>query len=102
MNLKSTYLAIIASLVACGCASTADTGAGEPVAEAVTADNTQTAQSGDVAAGDPDELICKKIRQTGTRFKEQICATRAEWERSEDYAQDATEKIKRRPTPIEY
>jgi hypothetical protein len=31
------------------------------------------------AAGDPNEMICKRIVSTGTRFASKDCRTRSEW-----------------------
>ena len=46
---------------------------------------------------DPNEEICKRIRKTGTRQTSKGCATRRQWELSEQQAQDATKKMQQRP-----
>ena len=50
---------------------------------------------------DPDEMICKVETTVGSRIRRKVCATRAQWEMSEEYAQDATEKMQRGPKKLE-
>ena len=102
MTIRSIQLAIVASVLAAGCATTGDTITDESVQEAGTSASIETAQGNGSDPNDPDEVICKKVKKVGTRFKERVCATHRDWELSEEYARDATEKIQRRPTPIEY
>lgn len=66
----------------------ADVGGSE--AEAA-ADLTATGDVQTAAAGD-GELICRKTRVTGSRFKKRICATQEQWDQ---YAQKAQREAKR-------
>jgi hypothetical protein len=45
-----------------------------------------------------EDLVCREVVRTGTRFSETICAPRDAWQRSEEHGQKATEDIQRRPT----
>ena len=55
------------------------------------ADQTTTGDIQTVAAGD-DELICRKTKVTGSKFKKRICATQEQWDR---YSQKAQREAKR-------
>ena len=92
MNIKTMGFAFIVLSVTFGFAATADTDA----QETVQAQSTETAQSTDNDSYDPDEITCKRIAKTGTRFKTKVCATNREWEQSAERAQDTTEKLQRR------
>lgn len=37
-------------------------------------------------AGDPDEMVCRRVKQTTTRFTKKVCMKRKQWR---DMAQDA-------------
>ena len=103
MNIKSVIFAIIVISMTSGYASAAETDKPKTVHDtktvqgAETAQATETAQGADAEAYDPDEVICKRIKQTGTRFKSKVCGTRRQWEQSEDDAQRTTERMKSRP-----
>ncbi len=38
-------------------------------------------------AAEPDKVVCKRVRQTGTHFKRRVCFKRAEWDRMREDAQ---------------
>jgi len=82
MNIKTAGFALIAAFVISGCASTGE------------ADNQQAdqgaekAQSTSKAPKDPNEVICKMIKKTGTSIKSKVCGTRAEWAAAEREGED--------------
>ena len=45
---------------------------------------------------DPDRVICKSIKKTGTRLRENVCATARDWEESERHGEEATKEYQRR------
>ena len=45
------------------------------------------------AAGDPNEMVCKRIVTTGTRFASKDCRTRAEWNQLAVDSRQATHDI---------
>ncbi len=45
---------------------------------------TETAE----AASDPDDVICRRVQVTGTRLRQRICYTRAEWTNMREAGQD--------------
>ena len=59
-------LATVCAAAISGCASnsTADAAAGDQVA----------------ASGEKPELVCERIKTTGTRFTEKVCMTEEQWE----------------------
>jgi|TARA_R110000868_G_scaffold49105_1_gene158535 hypothetical protein len=70
-----------------------------PAAEASQAEPaTQEAAAPDeveVVENDPDEVICRTRRQTGSNFRERICMTRRQIERSEEAADYALRRMRR-------
>jgi hypothetical protein len=103
MNIRIFGAALLLATLASGCAATSDTQTADAVmangnpADATVA-MTDRAEGG---SGDPDEMICKVEKQTGSRIRRKICATREQWERTEEYAQEATEKMQRGPQKLE-
>ena len=106
MNIKTVCFAFIMVSVTSGCAGTVDTDRQTTVQGVDAVQGTETVQGTDTVQGtnndsyDPDEITCKRIAKTGTRFKSKVCATNREWKESEDYAKDATEGIQRRPQDV--
>jgi len=94
MDIKTVVFAFIVAAVTYGCASTMDTDSNEAIQD------TDTVQASGSETYDPDEVTCKRIAKTGSRFKTKVCATNAEWEASEEHAQNATEEMQRRPQAI--
>ena len=97
MNIRTTGYAIIVLSVTFGCAGTANTDRQKTVQGVDIVQGTETIQGTDNDSYDPDEVTCKRITKTGTRFKSKVCATNREWKASEESAQRATEEIQRRP-----
>lgn len=100
MNINTVGLVFFLSIVAVGCASTPETSSA-PVADQVeatdVAEDAAVAQAGDEVVLDPNEIICKKIKKTGTRQTSKVCATRAQWDESSAGATRTTEDMQARP-----
>ncbi|WP_330198237.1 hypothetical protein [Hyphobacterium lacteum] len=43
---------------------------------------------GEVGRPDPDDLVCRYESPTGTRMRERICRTQAEWDAIQEAGQD--------------
>ncbi len=86
-------LLIAAALALSACATTSDT---TQVVEAAPAVVTASA-----AELDPNEEVCRRVTQTGTRFNARVCKTRAEWEREAIEARDVTRDMQREVAPPE-
>jgi hypothetical protein len=48
---------------------------------------------------DPDRLICKREKDTGSRLSTRICKTADQWERERIESQDAMRNATKRPQP---
>ena len=96
MKFGTTLLAVGVSCLAVGCASTGDTNTRPAIPDEETSIGSETTQVGAAESYDPDEVVCKRTKKTGTRFKSKVCATRREWELYEERAQDITEELQRR------
>jgi uncharacterized protein YceK len=106
MSIKSICIALMTVLLAAGCAGNAATddqtaaaaAAAAPVEATESAKGTgEVAQAANEEVLDPNEVICKRIRKTGTRQTSKVCATRREWELTAERAREATEKMQQRP-----
>lgn len=77
---------------------TADNPAAEPMEEGVpkmvASDMPQTANA--EPEYDPNEIICKREKQTGSKFSVKTCATRAELEARQKRDQEMMESMSRR------
>ena len=92
IGLVSVVLAMLAA-----CATTPETVADSDEVAQELVDPSETAQASAIEPGDPDEVICKRVQKTGTRFKEKVCATREQWANSEQYGRDTTRELQSRP-----
>ena len=103
MNRTSIVLALIAMFLMAGCGGSTATMDDSAAAAAPAAEAGKDTGAAEMAAAadeeylDPNEEICKRIRKTGTRQTSKVCATRRQWELSEQQAQDATRKMQQRP-----
>ena len=77
---KSIMLLAVLAVGVSGCAgtSTADQAAADPAA------------AGDqvAATGDKPQLVCERIKTTGTRFTEKVCMTEEQWEAKREAMQE--------------
>ncbi len=97
MNIRTTGYAIVVLSVTFGCAGTGNTDRQKTVQGVDKVQSTETIQGTKNDSYDPDEVTCKRITKTGTRFKTRVCATNREWKTSEEFAVRATEKMQQRP-----
>lgn len=50
------------------------------------------AGSGKADKAKPDEMVCKKEAVVGSRMKQRVCMTQADWDRRKQEARDELEK----------
>ncbi len=91
MNIKAVSFALIVIFVTFGYAVPAD------AEKQKTDQSTETVQGSKSDSYDPDEVTCKKIAKTGTRFKTKVCATNRQWKESAENAASITEQMLARP-----
>ena len=82
--LRTSLIAAAFALTLAGCASTA--AAPTQVAEAETTK---------AAPGSPEEEICEKSHKTGSRFPQELCMTRAMWEKRREEAKEGVSGTQR-------
>jgi hypothetical protein len=89
---------IIAALAAAAFMAAADApaAAAAPQGPSVTAQSAAAAGTPKLATANPDQLVCVKTEQTGSRFPKTECRTRSEWRQltqdSKDLLDDVTTK----------
>ncbi|WP_421790092.1 hypothetical protein [Hyphobacterium sp.] len=93
-------LIAVAGLFLTACATTSEESASAvPQQTASAAMPTSEMQDGATEAVDPDAEVCRRVRQTGTRFHTRICMTQAEWDNQHADAQEATRHMQRTIEP---
>jgi len=97
MNIKTVGFAFMVVAATSGCASTMDTDTQKTIEGTETVQAADTVQATGSESYDPDEVTCKKVTKTGTRFKTKVCATNAEWKASAEYAENVVEEMQSRP-----
>lgn len=75
MKLASIAIVIVLMSASYGCASNTAAGEPEPTPSAVVSQGNNER--------DPDEVICKRLKKTGSNRTEKVCATRRQWEEHE-------------------
>jgi len=89
---STLFLLLISGVVfASGCST--DSGAKKAVA-ANTAPDTAYLSSAD-ARKDPDRIICRRHKPTGSRISEKICMTARQWQQMTDDTRRALDKAQR-------
>ena len=83
MKRKTLGILIVTAFLTWGCAGTTTTEA-EGAEAAKTANTAEPEQVASKYEKDPDELICKRIKKTGSMLTTKVCATREEWKESEE------------------
>lgn len=79
---------MLAIVVAAGCASSTDTtsaGAGHAAGEQID--------------GDPDRMVCKREKETGSRLSSRTCKTAGEWEWERQRNQEEMRNAQKSPLP---
>ena len=51
-------------------------------------------------AGDPDSIICRREKETGTRMSTRVCKTAREWEQERFENQEAIRNNRRSPADL--
>ena len=49
-------------------------------------------------ASDPDKVVCKRIKETGTHFKRKVCHTQRVWDAQKKAAQEAAQRLNQNST----
>ena len=93
--MTNKLLITLFGLALAACATPDQPQAAAPQAASIPA--TPVAQTGDGPTFeiDPDDEICRRVEQTGTRFHSRVCKTRAEWAREAHEAQETTRQMQR-------
>lgn len=81
-----TLSAILSLAVATGCASGPDS----------MSDSAGYASAGQID-GDPDRMVCKRDKETGSRLSKRICKSAAEWEQERMDNQEAMRNATKSP-----
>lgn len=64
--------------------------------EVSTATSATAGATSDVTVdGHPDRMVCRSIKQTGSRMTERVCRTAAQWEITSENDRAAIEKVQR-------
>jgi hypothetical protein len=89
-------LAAAIALMGAADAPAAAAGAAAPAGPSITVRDISAAASKTAATSNPDQMVCLKTEQTGSRFPKTECRTRAEWRQltqdSKDLLDDVTTK----------
>lgn len=88
---KHLLLLFVVFVAACSSSTQQTTSA--PSAAAETASSAETVAA---ASDDGEDIICKRVQITGTRFKEKVCTTRAQREAAQAGAGSAVSDWQRR------
>lgn len=85
-NIPGTTVVLLSLALAAGCASSPDS----------------MNQSGGYASveqieGDPDRMVCKRQKETGSRLSSRVCKTAAEWEQGRLDNQEAMRNATKSP-----
>lgn len=78
MNFKTPSVLLLAVFLAWGCAAN-EAQEGQEAAESAPVE-----QAAAAADDNADELICRRIKRTGSMRKTKVCATREEWEAAQN------------------
>lgn len=87
----------LVSLLAAGCAS----GPGPENPEIMEVTEGQVNLTTADVLEDPDRMICRRNKATGTRISEKVCMTAREWQRMYEASQRTLDTITRAPQQFE-
>jgi len=82
---RGAFAAAVLCIVA-GCASSGESGA--VPSDVATASDAAAAETTVADAQDPNEMICRRERPTGSHFSRRVCRTRAQLEAEQAATQD--------------
>lgn len=91
--IKGFRALLLVSLVAVGGCST-DSGARDSAAGVAPEEGSEYVSSADVRK-DPDRVICKRHKPTGSRISEKICMTARQWQAATDDTHRVLDKAQR-------
>ena len=83
MNIKAC--ALLLTLMMVGCASSSDT---------------VSAGASAALEGDPDRIVCRRVKETGSRLSSKTCKTAREWEDERIRNQDAMRNANKSPAGL--
>lgn len=91
---------MIAALLSTALMSTAALAAGAPAAEPTTVEPAVATAPGKKAKPQPGDTVCKKEPVLGSRMKQRVCMTQADWEARRISARDELDKAQtNQPAP---
>ena len=90
--------AALAGLLLTACATT-DGASSASMGQSAPAPAAPAATAVANAEEDPNEEVCRRVQQTGTRFHSRVCMTRAEWAEQSRQATDSTDRMQRTVEP---
>jgi hypothetical protein len=64
------------------------------------ASSPDTASASNAIEGDPDRIVCRRIKETGSRLASRKCKTAAEWEQERLDNQDAMRNAQKSPAGL--
>lgn len=88
------YVCLIAAAALGACATTADEESAESP-QAVAAAEAAAAGESEDSEDEEGGLICKSIRQTGTKFRRKVCGTKEQWAYSRERGREAGDAIRK-------
>lgn len=90
-------LFLFCGLIIVACTPTARPSQSTHVAAAGTAPETVAAAAAETQPADPSqEVVCKSFTPTGTRFRQRVCGTQAQWDRMQKDGRDVGENVQRK------
>jgi hypothetical protein len=87
-----TFLLLSAAIFAAGCST--DSGAKKSVANAPSEGEYLSAAD---ARKDPDRIVCRRHKPTGSRISEKICMTARQWQQAADDSERFLDRAQRAP-----
>lgn len=92
MSMSPWSVLLAGAVLVAGCAGSGKPDAAPAAAAATLADAGQT----EMAADDPDRMVCKNVQKTGTRFGTRHCFTQRRWDEMERRSQETHADIQLR------
>lgn len=98
MTQKPLYLSLMAAgMLALGACATAERSGSTETTQVAMADTSSDNAAQVVEAGlDPNEEVCRRVKQTTTRFTKKVCMTRQQWADMASNAKKNTSELQQR------
>ena len=90
------FVLLAALLMSAACSTTRSDGT-EPEAATTASDSEENYLTSADIKGDPDRIICRRERPTGSRISEKVCMTARQWQKQTDAAQRVLDTVTRAP-----